>query len=84
VLKEGGQVTFIGPSLNESTKELVLLVFKHGQITTANVAKALDISVQNASTRLKKLVSDGLVMRSEEIASSGGKEFIYKALNYSR
>lgn len=83
VLKEGGEVAFIGPPLNESTKELVLLVFKHGQIATATVAKTLGISVQNASTRLKKLVLDGLVMRYEEIAPSGGKEFIYKALNFS-
>jgi predicted DNA-binding transcriptional regulator len=80
VVKAAGELAFIGPQLNESTKELVLLVFKHGSISTASVAKSLDISVQNASTRLKKLVSEGLIMRSEEIAASGGKEFIYKSL----
>jgi len=40
----------------------------------------LGISVQNASTRLKKLVSQGYILRSEEVAESGGIEFIYQAI----
>lgn len=78
-----GEPVFIGQPLNEAAKELVLLVFKYGRISTPAAAKVLDISIPNASTRLKKLVSDGLIMRSEEVASSGGKEFVYIAPNYS-
>lgn len=80
VIKEN-EPTFIGQPLNEAAKELVLLVFKHRKIATPAAAKALDISIPNASTRLKKLVSDGLIMRTEEMAPSGGKEFIYAAPN---
>ena len=42
--------------------------------------KGLKLSVQNASTRLKKLVNEGLILREEESAASGGKEFVYKSL----
>ena len=70
----------IGPDLNTSTRELINYVYSQSSVTTANVAKALGLSVQNASTRLKKLVNEGIVLREEEAALSGGKEFIYKRL----
>ncbi|MBN4057306.1 MarR family transcriptional regulator [Pseudoalteromonas haloplanktis] len=70
----------IGPDINTSTQELINFVYSQDSVTTANVAKALGLSVQNASTRLKKLVNDGVVLREEEAALSGGKEFIYKRL----
>ena len=70
----------IGPDLNTSTRELINYVYSQSSVTTANVAKALGLSVQNASTRLKKLVNEGIVLREEEAALSGGKEFVYKRL----
>jgi predicted transcriptional regulator len=59
---------------------LVELVLTKGQITAALVAAELDTSVQNASTRLKKLVDQGYFMRSEVVADSGGIEYIYQAI----
>jgi len=36
-----------------------------------------EISIQNASAKLKKLYNSGYLSRSEETAESGGIEFIY-------
>ncbi|MDO6839495.1 DNA-binding protein [Paraglaciecola chathamensis] len=70
----------IGPEINASTKALIDYVYSKPFVTTANVAKDLDLSVQNASTRLKKLANEGIFLREEEAAISGGKEFLYKRL----
>ena len=37
----------------------------------------MDLSVQNASSKLKKLVDEGYILRSEETAETGGIEFVY-------
>jgi hypothetical protein len=75
-----GGVEIIGPDINASTKDLIDYVYSKPFVTTANVAKALNLSVQNASTRLKRLASEGVFLREEEAAISGGKEFLYKRL----
>lgn len=72
-----GEHRIIGPDLKSSTKELLDLVLTRGTVSTANVAKELKISVQNASTRLKKLLNEGLIMRVEESSQTGGIEFLY-------
>jgi hypothetical protein len=74
------QLKVIGPDINSSTEALIDYVYSQASVTTANVAKSLSLSVQNASTRLKKLVNEGLILREEESAISGGKEFVYKRL----
>jgi hypothetical protein len=70
----------IGPDINSSTEALIAYVYNNTSVTTANVAQALKLSVQNSSTRLKKLVTEGIILREEESAISGGKEFLYKRL----
>jgi hypothetical protein len=80
VTKFDNALEVIGPEISSSTKALIDFVYSQSSVTTANVAKALDLSVQNASTRLKKLVNEGIILREEEAAMSGGKEFIYKKL----
>ncbi|MDR6395898.1 DNA-binding protein [Herbaspirillum seropedicae] len=69
----------IGP-YSDPTATIVNLVLNSGSITAAKVAVELDTSVQNASTRLKKLSEQGYFLRSEVGAESGGKEFIYQAI----
>jgi len=76
-------IRVIGPDAKSSTKELLDFVLSQRTVSTANVAKALGISVQNASTRLKKLCSEGLVMRSEESSPTGGIEYFYSGPNFS-
>lgn len=70
----------IGPETSSSNLELINYVLKNKTVTTSKVALGLDISVHNASTKLKKLVDQGYIMRSEDIADSGGIEFIYHAI----
>ncbi len=83
VIWQEGQPMFIGPDINASTKELLFYVLKNDSVTTAGVAKDLEISVQNASTRLKRLANEGFIIRDEESSLSGGKEFVYKGLKNS-
>ncbi|MBH2029321.1 MAG: MarR family transcriptional regulator [Moraxellaceae bacterium] len=70
---------FIGPELNGATKDLLDFVLNRKNVTTSSVAKELNISVQNASTRLKRLVAEGYLIRSEEPSITGGIEYLYSA-----
>ena len=70
----------LGPSLTISSKELIDYVLIKGNSLVSQVASDLGISVQNASTRLKKLVMDGYILRNEVVAESGGIEYIYQAI----
>jgi len=73
----------IGPNAKTSTRELLDYVLCQKEVSTANVAKALGISVQNASTRLKKLSNEGLIIRSEASSPTGGIEFLYSGPQFS-
>ena len=46
-------------------------------VTAAEVSKELGLKLNNASMKLKQLVTEGFLVRQEEIAPSGGKEFYY-------
>lgn len=73
----------IGPVQTPATKQLVDYVLERGSVLASQAAADLNLSVQNASTRLKNLVKDGYVMRVEEAAASGGIEFKYRAIRGS-
>lgn len=70
----------IGPEISASNTSLIDFVLTKEVVTASQVANDLDMSVQNASTRLKKLVDQGYIMRSEVVAESGGIEYIYHAI----
>ena len=70
----------IGPEISPSNLQLINYVLDNKTVTTSKVAFDLDITVHNASTKLKKLVEQGYIMRSEDIAESGGIEFVYHAI----
>lgn len=71
---------FIGPDMTKSIEELANYMLLKRDVTTSDISKAFDITTQNASTRLKNLYKFGYVRRVEDIAESGGKEFIYKLI----
>ncbi len=73
----------VGPETSASNKALLELVVNHRFTTTSKAAEELNISVQNASTRLKRLSEEGFLMRTEEAADTGGKEFIYQVIGKS-
>jgi DNA-binding Lrp family transcriptional regulator len=70
----------IGPKPSDDTWELLKLVLKRGELSTADAAKALGKQVNNVSTRLKRLSDEGLVLRRDTSASTGGLEFRYLAI----
>ncbi|MFJ3051893.1 winged helix-turn-helix transcriptional regulator [Pseudomonas nitroreducens] len=79
----GNECRFVGPETSVSNKALLELVVNNREATTADAAAALDISVQNASTRLKRLSEEGFLLRTEATAESGGKEFVYQVVGKS-
>lgn len=76
----GREYTILGPQPSASNMTLLEVVLSKLSVTTGQVAVDLDISVQNASTKLKKLVEEGYIMRREEVAESGGIEYVYAAI----
>lgn len=80
VVWDGREPKLIGPQPSEDTWELLRYVLKQGDVTTADAAKALRKQVNNVSTRLKRMTEEGLVLRKEVSAPSGGLEFRYLSI----
>lgn len=80
---DGEQFEIIGSEMNESTRALVEHVLRRKSAFASEVAADLALSVPNASTRLKNLMTQGYLLRSEEVAQSGGIEFKYQAIRNS-
>lgn len=74
------KASFIGPDMTKSVKELTDYLLIKQRVTTSEISNKFDISIQNASTRLKNIFKLGYVKRVEEVAESGGKEFIYQII----
>lgn len=79
-IKVDQRIQVLGPKLTKTNLEILDLIIKKKKVTAALVASEFDISVPNASSKLKKLVDDGYVLRFEETAESGGIEFIYHSI----
>lgn len=78
--KENNEICMLGPSLTKSNLEIFNILMTKNQVTTSQIASLLNLSVQNASIKLKKLVDEGYILRFEETAESGGIEFVYKSI----
>lgn len=70
----------IGPKLSSGSIELLNFIMDKGSVTTSLVSKSFDVSAQNASAKLKKLHSTGLILGAKEVAESGGLEYVYRAI----
>lgn len=79
----GDDFEVIGPEISSSAQELMACVLTKGSITASWAAETLKISVPNASTKLKKLLDQGYILRTEETAESGGIEYVYQAIGQS-
>ena len=77
VIWDNDDYQVIGPNVTSSTNLLLDFILSEESVTTAKVSEKLNISVQNASTKLKKLKNQGYILRSEDAAESGGVEFLY-------
>ena len=68
--------------LNEDQIELVKKIGKASFITAAEISKDLNVSIQNASSKLNRLYRAGYLERLATSAKSGGIEYVYKAQEY--
>lgn len=80
IVFDNGNYQIIGPKLNVGSREILDFVIKSGSTTTSQVADEFGLSPQNASGKLKKLLLQGLILGTKEVAESGGMEFIYRAI----
>lgn len=80
IVLENGNYTIIGSSLKSGAKELLDFIMQEGTTTTSKTATQFDVSAQNASAKLKRLLVQGVIMGKKETADTGGIEFIYKAI----
>ena len=69
--------TIIGPAPSRGTQRLVDYVLSVRETTAATVAKALQLTLTNASSKLKHLVEAGFILRRNAIAPTGGVEYHY-------
>lgn len=67
----------LGLSPTKGNTDLLNYILTVAEATASTTAAALDLKLTNASTKLKQLWESGYIMRREEMASSGGIEFIY-------
>jgi hypothetical protein len=81
VIWDGDKFEVLGPELSAAAREMVHYVLRNGPVLASKVAADLHISVPNASTRLKHLVISGYMLRSEDVAETGGIEYRYKAIH---
>lgn len=80
ILKEKGGYKVIGVIPKSGAKELLDYVMDEGEVTTAKVVQKFGGSAQNASAKLKRLYTMGLIIGHKVVAESGGLEFVYKAI----
>lgn len=73
----GGGYKLIGSDISPGLKNLLNFVMRCKTVTTSKVAKHFNVTAQNASARLKKLYSLGLILGVRREAESGGIEFLY-------
>ena len=80
IVFSSGGYELLGSEISDGSKDLLDFVMKECVVTTSKVAEALGVSAQNASAKLKKLHSLGLILGTKQAAESGGMEFVYTAI----
>ena len=71
---------WIGPKVNEATLSLLDYIYHRNKITASQISDEFNISIQNASAKLKKLFDKGYILGQKEVAESGGLEFVYRPI----
>jgi len=76
----GEAVRVVGLAPRAGNRDTLAYVLKRQQVRAAELAEAFNISVANASTKLKQLWEAGFLMRDDGVAKSGGPEFVYRRI----
>ncbi|QWV97276.1 hypothetical protein KP005_18325 [Geomonas nitrogeniifigens] len=66
-----------GPKPSRGSEDVLVYALSTPGVTASGVSVALNLKLTNASTKLKQLWEGGYILRKEEVAPSGGIEFIY-------
>ena len=80
LIKHEDKQLWIGPKVNSATQELLDFIYEQPRVTTSLIANHFDVSIPNASMKLKKLFNQGYILGEKETASSGGHEFVYRPI----
>lgn len=72
-----GSHRLIGPQPSKGNASTFEFALQTPIVRAAEAADALGLKVQNASTKLKQLWEQGFLLRREDVADSGGVEFLY-------
>lgn len=73
----GDRADVLGPAPSATARSALAFALGCGQTFARDLAVAQDMSITNASTRLRHLWERGYLMREEVRAPSGGCEFAY-------
>lgn len=69
---------FLGPEPSAGLSNVLALALERGRLRATDVsARFPQVSITNASNKLKQLCDQGYLMRREESAASGGTEYAY-------
>jgi hypothetical protein len=74
---DGSSWKLLGPQLSSAKNRLLEYVMTNKKVRTTQVAADLFLKISNASTQLRDLWEMGYVLRREEVADTGGLEFVY-------
>lgn len=73
----GDRPEIIGPAPSRGNKAALAYVLSVCETTAAAMAKALNLKLTNASSKLKQLLDEGFILRRDEISPTGGVEYHY-------
>ena len=66
--------------LTDNQRELVNYIYEEGFMTANTLSSILNVSIQNASSKLACLYNKGYLRRHTQSAESGGVEHTYETL----
>jgi len=67
----------IGPQMNKGHEAIFELLLKRDSVKAIDVVMELGLGLSNASSKLKQLWEKGYILRNNELAESGGIEYVY-------
>ena len=67
----------IGQQPSKGNVDMLAYALSVPKCTAVAASGALKLQLTNASTKLKQLFSQGFLLRKEEVAQSGGLEYVY-------
>jgi hypothetical protein len=76
----GEQVRTAGKAPSPGNRRALALALSRSELRATQLAAAADITVANASTKLKQLSAEGFLLRRQELSPSGGIEFVYRRI----